>query len=53
MALEMAKYTYPGVVPTGPQVPGQKPPPVVPVNLAQLRLWVEEENGGGTIDVLA
>jgi hypothetical protein len=52
MAQEMAKYTYPGVVESGPPQPGQKPGPVVPENLAQLRLWVEGEQGG-SIDVLA
>ncbi len=48
LALEAAKYTLPGVA-----VPkdGEPAPPPPPTNLAQLRAWVEQHDGG--IDVLA
>lgn len=51
LAQEAAKYTLPGVVVSGPPEPGQPPAEVPPMNLAQLRQWVEGHDGG--IDVIA
>lgn len=47
LALEAAKYTLPGVAELKP---GEEIPPP-PTNLAQLRAWVEQHDGG--IDVFA
>jgi hypothetical protein len=54
IADEASKYRLPGMAAGAMPKPGEgeKPPPVPPMNLAQLRLWVEKE-GGGSIDVLA
>ncbi len=52
VAEEAAKYMLPGMAMGSPPKDGERPPPVPPMNLAQLRQWVEHEGGGG-IDVLA
>lgn len=51
LADETAKYTLPGVNVAGAPAPGQTPAPTPPQNLAALRQWVEQHEGG--IDVLA
>lgn len=51
LAQEAAKYTLPGVAMGDPPGPGERPAPMPPMNLQQLRLWVEEHDGG--IDVMA
>ncbi|MBO9533428.1 MAG: hypothetical protein J7513_10685 [Solirubrobacteraceae bacterium] len=51
IAAEAAKYRLPGMaLGEGPSKPGEKPQPVAPMNLAQLRSWIEH---GGSIDILA
>ena len=50
LAEETAKYTLPGAA-AGMQRKADEHPPVVPMNLAQLRAWVEHNDGG--IDVIA
>lgn len=51
LAEETAKYTLPGAAARMQQGKADEHPPVVPMNLAQLRAWVERNDGG--IDVIA
>lgn len=51
LADETAKYTLPGVQAGAPPQPGEPKAPPAPQNLAALRQWVEQHEGG--IDILA
>lgn len=51
LADETAKYTLPGMTAPAAAQPGQPRPEPPPQNLAALRQWVQQHEGG--IDVLA